>query len=706
MPPINTFQQQVPAKPKQSDLVRLLKPNPDLQNSPADIIPGKQAIPDLDEDYLSEELVRTLRQCIQDRESFGFEYKRRYDDESYYGVKDEFFNNWPWPGSSNFIEPITATLVDVGYTHIHAAMFRDRLKTVGVSGVGKEDRPYAPLISHVMNWEVGVDSNMFETQISNSFRTLQKGTGFVKTWVDYGDNFKIRNASVPLQLVYKPIRKSGCQRQDTWFTHQLIPLDETDWKFRQGIRINGKPVYKHLDLIMPGWGAGEAFSAEDSQLVQSQITGLDISGSDKRDLRYMVETHITHYPKGKFKALELVVWWSPKHGMIHRYIQNVDLIRPLSDYYVYMNPGYAYHRSLPEILRDIQEKANYTDKQVTDAADKAISAPGYIEEQSGFDPNAHVRVPSGMYEVKKGTKITFEQPNMASLIERGNMIDKLWDKAKTRSGFTDIFQGLEGPRSGTLGGDKIRLNKAENRFRTVLDTFGIGWSNTCKIIYELTDRNIPRKKLIKILGSSDYTNIEQLFPQNDEKQFGIGFEAQVNFFLAGKTQQEIDEENIETNTFLDMTINTFALNGQKQIIDKGVLWKAMKAKADIIGFEDYERMVPRPPEADMMSVDEVLQRIESNEVQIQPSPLMDSVTLEFYRFRIQAFKLTERYKNYDKRQRIELERYLAKLDSIGIGQNIARFQNQAKNDPMAASALDEVMQRLGGPGNAPPGLLQ
>ena len=75
---------------------------------------------DIDEDYLSEELVRSLRDMIRDRESFGFEAKRRYDDESYYGIKDEFFNNWPWPGASNFSEPIIPTMVDVGSTHIHS----------------------------------------------------------------------------------------------------------------------------------------------------------------------------------------------------------------------------------------------------------------------------------------------------------------------------------------------------------------------------------------------------------------------------------------------------------------------------------------------------------------------------------------------------------------------------------------------------------
>lgn len=684
---------------KPSEIAKLLRPNPDLQKGPMDTIPQGQAIPDLDEDFLSEELVRALRSDMQDRDTFGFEAKRRYDDFAYYEQKDEFFSNWPWPGASNFPEPITSTMVDVGFTHLQSAMFRDKMKTVNVSGVGKEDRPYAPLVEHTLNWQIGIDSNMYETQLSNCFRTIQKGTGFVKSWVDFGDNFRLKTASVPLHLIFKRIRGAGCQRDNCQGYHQLIPLTPNEWLFRQGIRIGNKPVYKNLEMILPGFSPGMGFTSDDAQLLMSQITGLDVAGSDSREIRYMVESHWTHYPKGKFKAVELVVWWSPRNGMIHRVIENKDLVRGMSDYGLWLNPGFAYNRSAPEILRNIQEKANYTDKQVTDAGDKAISAPGYIESGSDFDPQAHVRVPTGMYEVKKGTKITFEQTNMSAIIERGNQIDKLWDKAKTRLGFTDIFMGLEaGPgASKTLGGDRLRLGKAENRFRTLLDIYGIGWANTCKIIYELTDRNIPRKKLIMILGAAEYTNLDQLFPKDDQKEFGIGIKAQFNFAIAGKTQTEVEQEDADTKEFLNDTIKIFGA-------DKGTLWKSMRAKADLIGYKDFERLVPRPPEADMMSVDEVLQRLESGEVELQPSPLMDRVTIEFYRFRLGAFMRTERFRNYTPRQRVELNRYLAKLDSIGVGTNIARLTSQAKSDPNIADAMDEMMMQLG-QGGAPPGVV-
>lgn len=675
-------------KPKQSQIADLLRPNPDLQRGPGDRIPGaKDGEPDIDKDFLSEELVKSFRQCIQDRAAFGFETKRRYDDEAYYGIKNEFFSNWPWPGASNFLEPITPTLVDVGVSHVHETMFRDVSKTILVEGIGKEDSPYAPLVSHVLNFEVGIDSNMIEAQGDNIFRTFQKGTGFLKTWVDFGDEFKIRNASIPIHLCFKPIYKSGCQRADVPYIHQLIPLNENEWKFRQGI---GR--YEHLEAVTPGWGMGEALTQEDVNLIQSQITGLDVTAADSRDMRYLVETPITHYPKGKFKALELIVTWSPKNGIIHRVVENKDLIRNMSDYWFYKNAGFAYHRSMPEILRDIQEKANYTDKQVTDAADKAITPAAFIEQGSGFDPNENMRAPTGMYEVAKGTKITFEQPNIAAIIERGNQIDRLWDKAERRTGLTEIFQGLTPERRQTATTDRLRNNKAENRFKTLLKNYGVGWRNTANIIYELTDRNIPKKKLIMILGSADYSSTKQIFPQKDAPAFGMGLNAQFNFSLAAITQGEKDEQDARHTEFLNETIKIFGN-------DKAALWKSYRAKAELINFKDWERIVSKPPEADIMAIDEVFQRIESGETGLQPSPFMtDQILLEYFRYRIRAHMITDRYKNYPPEQKQELDIYAQNLERIMASTKLATFEHRAKSEPDIAAGLDMMASQFGAPG--------
>ena len=43
-------------------------------------------------------------------------------------------------------------------------------------------------------------------------------------------------------------------------------------------------------------------------LLKTQVTGMDVDVSDKRDLRWMVETHMTYYPPEKKKAVEIVVW--------------------------------------------------------------------------------------------------------------------------------------------------------------------------------------------------------------------------------------------------------------------------------------------------------------------------------------------------------------------------------------------------------------
>src|SRR3990167_4656661 len=311
-------------RPKQSEIARLLKPNPDLsETKPNDFIPGRQKEPDIgDKDALSEYLQKITKQDIADRDSWGFIDKQAYNEKSYYGIKDEFFSNFPHPHASNFPEPITPTLVDVGVTQMQSALFRNPMKTVNVEGVGREDRPYAPLVQHVMNHSNGIESEIHDIQGTNIFRILLRGTSFIKTWLDIGGEFKLRHASIPMQLVYKPIRGNGCQRDKCDHISQFIPLTENDWKFRQGLKVGGKPVYENLDLVAPGFDpAADSLGGEEMQLLKNQVTGMDVQTADARDLRWIVETKLTYYPPEKFKAVELIVWWSLRAGIIHRVVE-------------------------------------------------------------------------------------------------------------------------------------------------------------------------------------------------------------------------------------------------------------------------------------------------------------------------------------------------------------------------------------------------
>lgn len=104
-----------------------------------------------------------------------------------------------------------------------------------------------------------------------------------------------------------------------------------------------------------------------------------------------------------------------------------------------------------------------------------------------------------------------------------------------------------------------------------------------------------------------------------------------------------------------------------------------------------------------MSIDEVLQRIESGEVELQPSPMMERVEIEFYKFAVGAFVRTERFRSFNQRQRGELNKYLGRLDSIGTGSNLARLEDMAKTDPAVADALDQLMLQMGGGGGPQPG---
>src|SRR3990167_1327084 len=599
-------------------LTRLRQPNPDLSQKPTDKIPGKQVTPDVgDIKYLQECLLKSLRSCIYQRETYGFNEKRLYDVKAYYGIKDEFLMNWPWPRASAFPEPITPTLVDTGKTNIQNALFRNPLKTMLCTGVGPEDKPLAPKVVSVMNWQVGMESNMYSVQDANAFRVLLHGTGWVKTWIDIGDEFKLNNASVPIENIYVPIKSSGCQRGQTEFIHEFIPMTYNDMQFRMGLKIGSKPVYDKLDLILPGFKISESLTFEEMQMLQSQVTGLDVQQADQNDLYYMVETHCTFYPKGQYKAKELLIHWSPKGGTIHRIIENIDLVRPYAKYYVYPQPGFAYHQSLPDKIRHIQEKANYTEKQVTDAADKAIMNVGFIEEGNAFNANDSVRVPSGMYEIKKGTSIQWEPTNISAIMERGRQMDRYWELAQRLTAFNELFQGRQLETNKTLGEAQMVMNKADARFATILNIYGLGWKETCDLIYFYDDRYIPREKVVKILGATEYYSVDQIFPQEKSSQFGLNLNSKFNFSMAGKSQIDQDVEDKNTVIFCDQIVAS--VFGQ----DKCIAWRAMKEKADTVNFHFFDNIVPKPPEADNIGFEEVIEKIMSGEYNVSPSPLAD-----------------------------------------------------------------------------------
>ncbi len=671
------------ALPKQSELVELLKrPNPDLEEKPNDIIPGVQKDPGLDKDKLSEYLNKTIKNDINDRETYGFSERMAYNEKAYNGIKDEFMQNWPWPRASAYPVPISPVLEDVGVSQIQNAMFRNPEKTVNVKGWGKEDKPYAPLVAHIHNWQNSVGTGIYDVQGQNIQRTLRHGTGFVKTWMDIGEEYSIRHASVPIHLVYKPVKEDGCQRHQTSHITHLIPLNENDWMFRKGLKIGSKPVYENLELIAPGFSQSETLTQEELKLLENQITGLSISEVDARDYRYMAETQLTYYPPNSTRAKELIVWWSLRHGVIHRVIENEDLIRNWSSYKCYPIAGVAFHMSLHWKIKNIQEKANYTDKQVTDASDVAINAPGFIEEGSGFDPSNQVMVPTGMYEVKRGTKVQFAERNIAPIIQRANELDRLWHDAQRLSMFNEYQEGTTPDRDLKVGIERLRAKKSEDRFQTLLNTFGIGWKGTQEIQYFYNNKHMPRKMAVKVLGSADYTHIGQIFPKEAGSEFGLQLQAKFNFSLAGRSQNEVDLEQENHLAFTDKILEVYKGN-------VGSTWHALKEQAEIINFQSFERMVPKPPEADIISVEEVLQRIESGEREIIPSPLID---VEVYLFKLNAFKrMSERYENYSQEQKTVLEKFIGFLESIRFGNKMATLEHNAKSDPELAEALDGVM---------------
>jgi hypothetical protein len=680
----------MPEYPLMAD--RMREGTPDLSVKANDTIPGNQSDPDINEEDLKEVLQKSFKSIIGDRDSGRWVDKRNYEIAAYFGIKDDFYSNFPWPNSSNFPEPITPVLMDTGQSNIMASMFRNKLKTTAVSGIGPEDKRAEKFVGNVMNWQFGVECDMYQVQDATAFWTFLHGTGTVKALIDLSDEYRLKPVSVRIQNMYVPFYSKGYQKKDTDIVHQIIPWSNADYESRKLLKINGKSVYEGLDELLPGFRVGQMSGSDEQKVLESQITGIDLSAEESREMRFPVETYITFYPRESTKAVELIVWWNPATGTIFRKIVNKDDIRPFSRYYLYDIPNSFYKMSLPEKIRNVQEKANYTEKQITDASDKALNQSAFMEEGNSFDPDSSARVPGGMYEIKRGTKITFETPDIGPIIARRGEIDRLWDLAERMTGLTELFQGRETDRKNTATSDRIRTRKAENRFSTIYKRYGIGWAETCEIVNFYNDRYLPREKISRILGAEDYERVEELYPKKDSRPFGFNINGKFDYSLAGLTQIEVDEIRDNNIYFLEKVIDS------KLIENRGQLWKAYKELSEVIEFKNFEAIVEKPPEANILSVEEVLQRIESGQLEVWPDPRVD---IADYDYRLKLFKKTDKFSHFDDQQKMVLDRFIKRLEYIKIGRELASLDQQAKQNPLIAQSVNDIASKFGQPGAGP-----
>jgi hypothetical protein len=560
-----------------------------------------------------------------------------------------------WCGNSNFPEPITPVILDTGQSAIMSSAFPSLSKTINGTGVGEEDNKNAKKVVNIMNWTVSNDTEDFYIEMDgNVHQMLKHGTSIFKLIADFEGGFKVCPYTIPIERFLMPIDAKSPKIKDSDHCHQLVPWTANDLLYKKSMG-----VYKNLEYVNKGFSIAGNISEQEMNNIRQNITGLDVAKKIERDTYFICESYVTYYEKNSLKAQEIIVWWIPGTGKIMRVRPNEDMIRPFSSYYIYPNYGYAYHKSLPEILRNIQDKADYTEKQVTDAADLAISPPGFYEEGTNFNPNESLRVPSGMYPMKNAASINWAQTNVNAIMERGRHVDQLWLKAERVSGFTDLDQGLS-VRDNTATTDLLRQKRADRRFSRSLMLVNRSWKETCDQLYLYIDKYMPRDQKVKILGTNTFSTIDQIFKPKDPKAivspYGLQLGGKFDFNLAGKNQTEVEIDDKNTVMMCDSI-----LADPNYMQDKGIRWKLYNRKAEALGFEGFGELIPKPAEADILSPQETIDAIMSGDVNVLPNP---TINPQPYDFAIKAFMRSENFKMADDTAKKIFTRYLYILDII------------------------------------------
>jgi len=616
------------SNPEEEELQKLMEATSDTalgksavdEIKPTDSITSKQT-PDSDipDDELTEVVMSDLRNDMQDKEDFGWTDKREYDLKAYYGQKNEFLMNYPYPNASAYPVPITSVLLDTGHAMIDDLVWRNPNKCVTVKGVGDEDIKKAKHIESLLNWQClnDIEDMKIEDSASNFFMLLH-GTGYEKIIVSgLKENYGIRPFHIPIENIYLPIDAKSPEIGDSDHIIQIIPLSAND--LRQRI---ASGVYRNLDKVGKGFVPGST-TAEQLKQMMSDISGLDLSQKQLRDTWYIGEYYKTFYPKGSLKSVELIVHFSPTTGAILRKIINKENIRPFVDKHIYPNYGKAFHISLPEKIKNIQEKADYTDKQATDGADKALSPAGFYDGSEKFDPRINLRVPTSMYPMRNVNSIQFEPINIAPLIYSRQEVQKLWLEAERATGFTDLNQGVVSASTApTLGQDVLRSQRADIRFSKIVKLVNYHWKKKIGKIYKYDDIYMPRSTKVKVLGVTKYQSIESLFPSDKvegelQSETGIGFKGRLDFSIANKTiEQQENENQIRAAFYSSLLVDP--LFGQ----DKGNHYRALEMQSEAMGIEDLEYVIKKPKEANAMTSDEIIAKLYDGE-EVMPQPESD-----------------------------------------------------------------------------------
>ena len=640
-----------------------------LNDKPADtpIVPQNKEL-DLDESDLASYILELFRNDIEDKRQMSWVDKRNYDIKAYYGLKDAALSQIPWPNASNFPVPLTPTILDTAHANIVSSIFDNPSGPVRVKGVSVEDKRVIKPLEELLNWQALNESEIEREMDKTVFRTFLHGVGYLKVFWDFTYK-KIKVFSLDIGNVFLPIDAKGVSVEETDHIIHVVPLGYNDIQIRKA---NG--TYKYPDQILPGDNIEYGAAFEEKMQKMDEATGTSLTTRLRRETYFIAECFLSYSPKSGsgygsgptragVKPREIIVSISPYGGKIQRKIANDREIRPFADFHAYYHPDRYFSMSLPEKIRNIQEKIDYADKQNTDALDVAISPSLFVDDTSSFEGGSAQRVPGGIYPKGRGNTVEWSP---SPPVDRGfeRQISLLWEQAERLTGIIDITQGRASSFGGkTLGEVEIRAARADIRFKTIYKRFEKGWKDTWNLIYEFDNEYMERSKKVRILGYDNFKSIDELFPVEENRVSGFGLTGKFDFLFSGGLINEKDLENQKIIAFTEAELLSPLVLG-----NKGNLWKVEERRALAFGIDDFETMVEKPIEAKIFSVEEFVQRIVSGEKDIQIRP---GINTESYIFDLQLFMKTDTFRHLPPEQKKQVRNTLTRAFIMSVGEKRA-----------------------------------
>jgi hypothetical protein len=634
--------------------------NVELDNQPTDVIPQQdRGDISLDEDRLSARILELFRDDIRHKEYLDWSSKREYDIKAYYQLKEEAWANWPWQGASAYRGALTPTLVDTAWATLNESVWPSDGRPLQVKGVGVEDIRTSKVLEQYMNSVIENETNLRDIEEQNIFRMLLHGTGVIKVRRTV-DGMSVDTSAVDVENIYVPLDAKGFRVDQTDHVFQVIPLTWTELETRKALN-----VYKNLDAIKPGIGISNERTRERVSTLVDTASGTDLTQYRRKNSYYILECYLTYFEKDSKRPKELIVWFAPNGGKILRVRENKDLIRPFARHVIYDVPGRFYGLSLPEKCQPIQDKLNYADKQYTDAMDRANMPAMFVEDTTTFDGDIAQRVPGGIYQKGQG-KIDFEP---VYPVERGFDRERmnLWMEAERLTGIADVIQGASTKSGRTLGETEIRTQAAGVRFNALFSRYEKGWKETMNILYEYQNRYVPREKKIKILGYTELTTIDEIFPQT-ETGYGLGLKSSMDFCFSGRPVIEREQEKEDFIRFYqEAMLNPIVQSNPANF------WRLLDERAKVAGIRNLDSMISKPKEVDILSAQEYIQRVMSGQYNL---PIRPGIDAENYMFEIQLFIQNESFQTLDQRAQMAL------MKALQQAQAIRQMEIQAEMDYM------------------------